>query len=178
MASSGVVEPVDVLEDGGFSLSPSRPSLTPDQFRLQRFEECLDRGVIITISLAAHRWQQAMGLQLLLIIVRTILATAIRMEKAAWRRIAQAHGHVQRPDSQILLHPVADSPAHNAAAIQIKDDSQVEPSLGRPDIGDVSYGFASVQLRFRQPISGWVHRQQNLRQASSPPHPGDDGCRW
>ena len=35
------------------------------------------------------------------------------------RRIAQPDGHIQRPDRQILLHPVADCPAHDAAAIRL-----------------------------------------------------------
>ncbi len=63
------------------------------------------------------------------------------MEKAALWWLAQAYRHIQCPDRQILLHPVADSPAHDAAAMQIEDDSEVEPSLRRPDIGDVAGPF-------------------------------------
>ena len=81
---------------------------------------------------------QAVGLQLLLVGIGAILAAAIRMEKAAWRRIAEAHCHIERPDCQILLHSVTDRPAHNAAAMQIEDDGEVEPALRRPDIGDIA----------------------------------------
>ena len=63
------------------------------------------------------------------------------MEKAALRGLAQAHRHIQRPDRQIFLHPVADCPTHDAAAMQVENDGKVEPALRRPDIGDVSCPF-------------------------------------
>ena len=66
------------------------------------------------------------------------MAAAIRMEKAALWWLAQAHRHIQRPDRQILLHPVADSPAHDAAAMEIEDDGEIEPAFCSPDIGDVA----------------------------------------
>ena len=42
MSSTGVVEPVDVLKNGGFCLTPRWPALPPDEFGLQGFEEGLD----------------------------------------------------------------------------------------------------------------------------------------
>lgn len=102
----------------------------------------LDRGIIITISFAAHRWPQAIGLQLLLIIIRAILAAAIGMKKAAWWRIAEAHRHVECPNRQVLLHPVADRPADDPAAMKIKDNGEVEPAFCRPDIGDIAGRFS------------------------------------
>ena len=70
-----------------------------------------------------------MGLQLLLIVIGAILAAAIRMGKATLGWLARAHSHIERPDRQVFLHPVADSPTHDAAAMQIKDDGQVEPAF-------------------------------------------------
>ncbi len=81
MAAACVVEPVDVLEDGSLRVPTCCPFLPPDQLRFQAFEESLNGGVIVTITLAAHRWTQAIGLQLFLIIVGAILAAAIGMEK-------------------------------------------------------------------------------------------------
>ncbi len=49
MAAAGIVEAVDVLEDGSFSLPACWPFLPPDQFRLQAFEERLDRSVVVAI---------------------------------------------------------------------------------------------------------------------------------
>ncbi len=125
MAAAGVLEAIDVLKDGGFCLTPRRPALPPYEFRFEGFEEGFDGRIIVAISLAAHRWTQAIGLQLFLIVVRAILAAAIRMEKAALGRLAQAHRHIQRPDRQVFLNPVADCPAHDATAMQIKDDCKI-----------------------------------------------------
>jgi hypothetical protein len=110
MTPPGVVEPVDVLKYGSFSLPSCCPFLPPDQLRFEAFEERFDRSVIIAIALAAHRRTQAMGLQLLLIIIRAVLAAAIGMEKAAIQWLAEAHRHIERPDREILLHPVASRP--------------------------------------------------------------------
>ena len=57
--AKGIVEPVDILEDGGFGLSPCRPALPPDEFRLQGFEKRFDGGIVVAITLAAHRRTQA-----------------------------------------------------------------------------------------------------------------------
>ena len=69
------------------------------------------------------------------------MAAAIRMEKTAWWRIAEAHRHIERPDCQILLHPVTYRPTHDAAAMQVENDGKVEPALRCPDIGDVARPF-------------------------------------
>ena len=69
MTPAGVVEPVDVLEDGCFGLASGRPFLPPDDLSLQAFEERLNCSIVITIASAAHRWSQAVGLQLLLEVV-------------------------------------------------------------------------------------------------------------
>ena len=98
----------------------------------------LDRRIIIAIAFARHGWPQAVGLQLLLVIVRTILATAITVENAAFWRITQAHRHIQRPDRQILLHPITDCPANDAAAVQVEYHGEVEPAFSSPDIAYVA----------------------------------------
>ncbi len=54
MAAPGIVEAVNVQEDGSFSLPPGWPTLPPDHFCLQGFEEGLDRRVVVAITLAAH----------------------------------------------------------------------------------------------------------------------------
>ena len=52
-----------------------------------------------------------MPAQKLLVVMGAVLRAAIRMVNTAGWRAAQGNGHVQRPDRQILLHPVADGPA-------------------------------------------------------------------
>jgi hypothetical protein len=45
------------------------------------------------------------------------------MMNAALGRLPQSYSHVQSSDRQIPLHPVAHSPADDAARVQIKADS-------------------------------------------------------
>jgi hypothetical protein len=54
MPSARVIKPVDVLEDGGFGLAAGFPCPAPDQLGLDRFEECLDNGIVIITALATH----------------------------------------------------------------------------------------------------------------------------
>lgn len=67
-----------------------------------------------------------------------VLRAAIRVVNTAGWRSSQGNSHVQRPDRQILLHPVADGPANHAPREQVDDDGQINPALARPDVGDVS----------------------------------------
>lgn len=60
--------------------------MPPDQLGLDRLEERLDGGIVITIALAAHRYLEAVLAQNLLVIVRTILAAAVCVVDATFRR--------------------------------------------------------------------------------------------
>jgi hypothetical protein len=64
------------------------------------------------------------------------------MEDAPFRRIAQAHSHIERLDRQILVHTVAGGPAYEAAPVQIEDYRKVEPTLGGSDIANIASPFA------------------------------------
>lgn len=57
--------------------------MSPDQFGLDGFKKRFNSGVVMPISLAAHRYVEAMLPQDLLAIVRAILATTIRVVDAA-----------------------------------------------------------------------------------------------
>ena len=59
MPSAAVVEAVDVLEEGKCDLITGRPSVSPDQFGFQGFEEGLDGRVVVTVALSAHRYCEA-----------------------------------------------------------------------------------------------------------------------
>ena len=128
MPPSWIIELIDILEYGPLGLASGFPTITPDQPGLDGFEERFHHGIIVTISLTAHRGLEAVLFQALLIRVGTILRAAIRMVKAAFGRLAQCHSHVQRPDREILFHAVADSPADDATRVEIKDKySQPSP---------------------------------------------------
>jgi len=102
---------------------------------------------IVAVAFATHRWPQAVGLQPLLIIIGTILAATIRMEDAVFGGLPQVYRNIERPDCQILLHSVADRPAHNTAAVKIENGSEIERALGSPYIGDVAHFWLGAAAR-------------------------------
>jgi hypothetical protein len=48
--SAGIVEAVDVFEQGHFCLSPRMPLVAPDQLGLQGLEEALDDGIKLSTT--------------------------------------------------------------------------------------------------------------------------------
>lgn len=60
MAPDGVVEAVDVAADGVLRLQAGCEDGAPDELGFQGFEERLHHGVIVAISPAGHRDQDAM----------------------------------------------------------------------------------------------------------------------
>ena len=54
MAPSRIIETVDVLKDGGSSLTSCWPTLSPKHFGLEAPEKGLDHGVVVAVSLAGH----------------------------------------------------------------------------------------------------------------------------
>src|SRR6056297_99459 len=60
---------------------------------------------------------------------------------AALRWSPQGNGHVQGPDCQVTLHPVADGPADHPPGMQVEDNRQIQPALLGPDIADVTRPF-------------------------------------
>ena len=60
------------------------------------------------------------------------------MVNAVLGRLSQGDRHVQGPDREVPLYAVTHSPiqpnlADDAAGVQIKDHSQIEPALTGPD---------------------------------------------
>ena len=83
----------------------------------------------------------------------TILAAAVGMMNAALWRLAQVNGHLQCPDREVFFQPVADGPANDPSGIKIDNHCQEQPTLTRPDIGDVV-----------SPFLIWPGRPKNLIQ--------------
>lgn len=50
-----IVEPIEVLEDGSLCMPHCVPSLSPDQFSLQGFEEGCRDSIIPAVAFTAHR---------------------------------------------------------------------------------------------------------------------------
>lgn len=85
------------------------PRPSPNQLSLDRLEERLASGVVVAVAFATHRYLETVLAQEFLIIVRTVLAAAIRVMDAALWRLSQCDRHLQGPDRQVTLHAIADS---------------------------------------------------------------------
>jgi hypothetical protein len=81
---------------------------------------------------------EAVLAQYLLIIVRTILAPTIRVMGVALGRRSECYGHVQNPDRQVTLHPIADGPTNDSPRMKVQDHSKIQPDFPGPDIGNVT----------------------------------------
>ena len=152
MSSARIVEAVDVLEDGHFSFPSRRPGPAPKHFSLDRFEEGFDSVIVIAIALAGHRHFEPVLAQYLLIVVRAVLRPAIGVMDAALGWLAERDGHFQRPDRQIPLHAVADSPADDMAGMQIQDHREIQPAFSGPYIAYVARPFLIGLVRFEVPV--------------------------
>lgn len=138
MFAAWVIKAVDVFEEGDFDLSAGLPVSAPDQFGLQRLEEAFNGRVVVAIALAAHRNLNSVLAQQFLVIVGTVLRSAIRVMNAAWWWPSDRDRHVQGSQGESLLHAIADRPTDDAPGEKVNDHSQINPPLPRPDIGDVA----------------------------------------
>ena len=109
MSTAWVIEAVDVFEDSNIHIPSSLPGLPPDQFGLDGFEEGFHCGVVIAITFATHGGFEAVLAQDFLVVMRAVLAAAIRMVNTAFGRPSQSDGHVQSPDREVAFHSVTDS---------------------------------------------------------------------
>ena len=73
MAPDGIVEPVDVAANGLVGFLASAKDGPPDELGFQGLEERLHHGVVVAISLAGHRDQDAVLAEFGLIVDRAIL---------------------------------------------------------------------------------------------------------
>ena len=76
MASDGIVEPVDVAANGLVGLLTGVEDGPPNELGFQCLEERLPHRVVVAIPLAGHRDQDAVLLELGLVVDRAILAAA------------------------------------------------------------------------------------------------------
>lgn len=95
MPSYWAIEAVDVSANGSFGGDAGFEGGSPDQFRLQRLEHGFHHGIVVAVSLSAHGYDETVGGQELLVVVRAILAAAIRMVNDALRRPADSDGALE-----------------------------------------------------------------------------------
>jgi len=85
MLATRIVEAIDVFTDRQFCSAARMPRMPPDQFCLDGFEKRLDDSVVIAIPFATYGGFEPVLAQTFLIIVRTILATMVRVMNSASR---------------------------------------------------------------------------------------------
>jgi hypothetical protein len=54
MFAPGIVEAIDVLKEGTADVGTGSPSVPPDQFGLEGFEEGFDGSIVVAVSFSAH----------------------------------------------------------------------------------------------------------------------------
>ena len=88
MPPAGIVEAVDVFEQGNLGLPPCLPFPPPDQLGFQRFEEALDHGVVKAILLDGVTRYQVAGTKPWQ--VQTVASpTGARTIEALWRAVGE-----------------------------------------------------------------------------------------
>ena len=58
------------------------------------------------------------------------------MQPLSGRRSATAMSNA--PDRPVPFHAIADSPADDAARVEVEDDSQIEPAFAGPDVAYIT----------------------------------------
>ena len=75
------------------------------------------------------------------------IATRDPYDECSPSEVAVGLCHIQRPDRQVALHAVADSPTNDAPGIQIEDDGQIQPPFTGPDVANVAGPFLVRTIR-------------------------------
>jgi hypothetical protein len=68
------------------------------------------------------------------------------------RLAAPPDRHDQRVGHELRRHGAAHGPADNAARKQVDDHRDIEPTLGRPDIGEIGHPFLVLSGGCELPI--------------------------
>ena len=134
MATSEIVERLDVVKDVGNGFGPRAVAGAMHPLILQAVEEALARRVVPAVTLVAHR---TVFLQPCLKGMAGILASPVGVMDQPRRRLPAEPCHGQRIDDDVRRHPWLDRPVDDFPVEQIEDHVQVKPILVSPDIGDV-----------------------------------------
>ena len=145
MASVGVVEALDVLEQGksGFGLRGKRPSI--DQFAFQAGEEALAQGVVVAVADRPHGGSDARLAAPFTEGHRGVLRSLVAVMDHPFGS-ALGQGHVQGVCDQFASQMVGHGPADDAAAEGVYHHREIEEARMGRHIGDIGYP---------QPVSDW-----------------------
>ena len=101
MTPKTIVEDLDVFKDVQSGLGPGGILLMKDQLSFEGAEETFDRGIVITVTPAAHTSHHARSCQQSLVLIAGVLAAPIGMVQQTRGRLANCNGHLQGINDQL-----------------------------------------------------------------------------
>ena len=133
-----IVEDLDVFMDRTARFGLVVPSSVMDELLLERSEEALHDGVIVTVASTTHADLDAERSELRSVAFARVLAATIGVMQHLWRWLPPSKCGLQGVFDKLGSHVVGKRPAHDEPRMQVEDDSQIAPSCCSPDIGDVT----------------------------------------
>jgi len=115
MEPGSIVEAFDEGKNIAFGLCSCRVFPVMDELGLKGVEEALHRGIIVAVSLAAHRGLDSDRLQARAIVVCGVLDAAIGMVDEPVSRPLPLEGHGQRRGGKLGTQVIAHGPADDLA---------------------------------------------------------------
>lgn len=178
MKAFTVVEHLNVLEAGRTHLRPCFEAHTMHPLILEAIEPALGRGVVPAIPFSAHRAGHAVVGELVLEGRARVLATPVGMVQQARRRLSPEPRHGQRIGHNVRRHARFQRPADHFTVEQVEHDSQVQPALIRPQVGDVGAPDLVGRRRREVPVQQILGDRQTMpgirRDLVAPFMPGMD----
>lgn len=132
MPPLSVVIGLDVFEHISLRVFPRGITGSLSLFDLQGVKEAFHRRVVVAVPLAAHAAKEAVLGQQLLVVVRGLLATPIRVDDQPCLWPTSSHGHSQSLYHQVTGDSLRHRPADHCTGVQVQDDGQVQPARTRP----------------------------------------------
>ncbi len=145
--SVAIVVGLDVVKHVGLGLRTGVETLTVNGLNLEAVVPALHGRVVVAVALGAHAGDQAVRVEQGAVFARAVLAAAVRVHDHAARPVPAEQGHAQRIADQHRGHAVGHGPAHDLARVQVEHRRQVQPPLGRVDVGDVADPHLIPSLR-------------------------------
>src|SRR6266536_3090562 len=132
-----VVPGLNPVEDRRLRFLTRLERAAAEQLLLERGVEALADGVVVAVTLRAHRLRDPGLAQLLPEDQRDILRPLIRVMDQLVGRLASADRHLERVDDELGLHVGAHRPADDLAAEAVDHRGEVERALPGRDVLDV-----------------------------------------
>lgn len=137
VATPGVIEHLNVVEDIGPGLTARRIDLSANALSLEQLEEALCDCVVMAVAAPAHAAHQVVIAQEALPVMAGELAALVGMHGDRRFGLAPPQSHQQSIEGQFGIDAVSHGPTDDMAREQIDHHAQIQPALAGTDVGDV-----------------------------------------